>query len=206
MKNLFFILVVVVAVAAEAADVVVVRGGNLWQITEAAGQPGRDWQALYAANPWLPQPVRRGGVVDVRVYPGQMLTLPASWSTGGINPAVLRVVVPPNPPAPAPQPSWWQQTQGWVQANPWVWGLLGLFGLLGLLGLRRREEQAPPAPPAPQPAPQPRPEGQAITVNVTVHCGCPPHQGGSSLIAIPRTEVTLGENCSWRTEVRHNLR
>jgi hypothetical protein len=46
-----------------------------------------------------------------------------------------------------------------------------------------------------------------VTVNIATHCcHCRPNQDGGLLIALPRTEVTLGEGCSWRTEVRHNLR
>lgn len=185
---------------AMATDVVVLKGGSLWDVTVGAGRNGADWPQLYAANPRLPAPVRRGGIVDVRVYPGQRFTLPASWSAGTINPVILRVIVPTPAPTPASQPGWWQQSWGWLQDHPWILGLLGFFGLLGLFGLRRRR----PEQPAPQP--QPCPARTEVVVNVTVHC-CPgQQQGGSPLIAVPRTEVTLGEGCQWRTEVRHNLR
>jgi hypothetical protein len=122
MRNFLIFLVAVAAsvVVAEAADVVVLKGGSLWQITEAAGRSGAEWHDLYAINSGLPRPVRRGGVIDVRVYPGQILTLPAGWGTGGINPAILRVIVPPAP--PASQPTWWQQAWGWAQINKEICG------------------------------------------------------------------------------------
>lgn len=86
---LVFGLVFVGSAFAEQREVV--QGGSLWDMTVAAGQPGENWHQLQQANPQLPPPKNNGQWLDVRVYPGNKLTIPDEW-VAGVNPAILKPV------------------------------------------------------------------------------------------------------------------
>ena len=80
-----------------AVKIEVRRGSDLWGITEAVGEKGKNWPLLWEENKYLPDAGFEDHII-VFANEGDTLVLPKEWKAKKINSLRVRVISGPYDP------------------------------------------------------------------------------------------------------------